>query len=964
MGKSSQKEKRLAGRVSLALAAGMFSVVPVAHGMPTFDKVNAAHNGGASVTFNGSTPAQSGDKPTSGVAIDSNLKNTIIDWKDFSVGSTEHVKFANDKNFMNIVTGKATSAIDGQISGTGDIYLINPNGVIFGQGAKVDVGNLYVSTREADGIKEKFLEGNDNPAISFSSVLEVANADITTLASADIVNLVDGDGNYVAANTVVMEGRNIRFLNVVNTTATGTVPTPPKTDDGITGRVTLRSNYNDSYANKDYTDGYIHIGHRDTDVAAVSDAVTDAYIKYAYGYVNSDAARTQDENKGVVDYTLVYNVKSDGDGKLLLTDIATKGFGKNYMLAENIDASLATGCNMTSTIGNSTDKFTGKFDGMFKSVNNLSLTGTDYIGLFGYTDGARIENVGVENERLDGNKAGGIVGYAKNSSLLNVWNAGWVDENHNYLTTRNNNDVSVGLSNISISTFGTDVGGIIGYSDSTSLTSSYNASYVNGSGLVGRMFKGTNSSNKSTISNSYNIGKLGFNSGNATYGIVYANTTSNYNKVVNVYSASNKTHGTTYEEKLTSQPSHETNGFIIESDTKYRVGSNGDPVEGNPFSVSIYSSWGTSSISNEGGVQADGTRPIWRIYEGYSLPLLTAFFQGTVSTDYQYVDGAETKQVDLASYNYGAGMPSKIYDANKVLGNTPSVTYLGINADSDLIVQNNRKNVYLDNNNNVSKFALFSGGQQGYDLYGNNFRIDQREISYDGQDSDKTFIKEYDGTNGGADALKSIFSATSGGSGFLNADAKDVKFVLADTVTATYNSPDVLNADTFTIANAETEGAITLAAADNATDTDAWKNYTVGTITNLNGTYVHDVDGAVVQIKPRSIKVSLKQDTGITKTYDGTSTVTNQNKGEGQGFLPSENLDIDNSLLLSRDSGVTVSYNGTARYVTVGANGLTDAVNAGDHKVAYEGIAITDRRRCNKAGQLQIGGQERRRFDG
>ena len=37
MGKTSQKqkEKRLAGRVSLALAAGMFSVVPVAHGMPT-----------------------------------------------------------------------------------------------------------------------------------------------------------------------------------------------------------------------------------------------------------------------------------------------------------------------------------------------------------------------------------------------------------------------------------------------------------------------------------------------------------------------------------------------------------------------------------------------------------------------------------------------------------------------------------------------------------------------------------------------------------------------------------------------------------------------------------------------------------------------------------------------------------------------------------------------------------------
>ena len=32
---------------------------------------------------------------------------------------------------MNIVTGNATSAIDGTLTGGGDIYLINPNGVIF-----------------------------------------------------------------------------------------------------------------------------------------------------------------------------------------------------------------------------------------------------------------------------------------------------------------------------------------------------------------------------------------------------------------------------------------------------------------------------------------------------------------------------------------------------------------------------------------------------------------------------------------------------------------------------------------------------------------------------------------------------------------------------------------------------------------------------------------------------------------
>ena len=205
MGKLSQvgrKEKRLAGRVSLAFAAGMFSVVPTAHGMPTLDNVETGD-----VKINSAAPVN-GATLANGASITSETKNNVVNWKDFSIAKNESLGF-DDKNYMNIVTGRATSAIDGKLTGGGDIYLINPNGVIFGASAQVNVGNLYVSTREATDAMKNAFKGEQMATANVSDVLTTLNTSLT----ADVVNLIDKNG-YVQADTVVMEGRNIRFLRL------------------------------------------------------------------------------------------------------------------------------------------------------------------------------------------------------------------------------------------------------------------------------------------------------------------------------------------------------------------------------------------------------------------------------------------------------------------------------------------------------------------------------------------------------------------------------------------------------------------------------------------------------------------------------------------------------------------------------------------------------------------------------
>ncbi|MEP7300856.1 MAG: filamentous hemagglutinin N-terminal domain-containing protein, partial [Caldimonas sp.] len=89
-------------------------------------------------------------KPTpSTELIRQTTDKAIIDWKSFSIASGERVRFEQPSSTaitLNRVVGYDPSRILGQMSSNGKIFLVNPYGVVFGAGARVDVGGLVVST--------------------------------------------------------------------------------------------------------------------------------------------------------------------------------------------------------------------------------------------------------------------------------------------------------------------------------------------------------------------------------------------------------------------------------------------------------------------------------------------------------------------------------------------------------------------------------------------------------------------------------------------------------------------------------------------------------------------------------------------------------------------------------------------------------------------------------------------------
>ncbi len=96
---------------------------------------------------------------TNGVQV-TNTPGAIIHWDRFSIGAGNTVRFVQQNAgsaVLNRVTGNTPSQIHGALQSNGRVFLLNPNGILFGAGARVDVAGLLAST--LDIRDQDFLDG-------------------------------------------------------------------------------------------------------------------------------------------------------------------------------------------------------------------------------------------------------------------------------------------------------------------------------------------------------------------------------------------------------------------------------------------------------------------------------------------------------------------------------------------------------------------------------------------------------------------------------------------------------------------------------------------------------------------------------------------------------------------------------------------------------------------------------------
>ena len=81
--------------------------------------------------------------------IEQSSPRLSINWQGFSIGAGESVAFRQPSAqaiALNRVLGQDPSVILGNLTANGQVFLLNPNGVLFGASAHVDVGGIVAST--------------------------------------------------------------------------------------------------------------------------------------------------------------------------------------------------------------------------------------------------------------------------------------------------------------------------------------------------------------------------------------------------------------------------------------------------------------------------------------------------------------------------------------------------------------------------------------------------------------------------------------------------------------------------------------------------------------------------------------------------------------------------------------------------------------------------------------------------
>ena len=99
--------------------------------------------------------------PTNGLmTINQSSQKAILNWQGFSIGVGEATHFQQPVGgvALNRVVSGNPSQILGSLSSTGQIFLVNPSGILFGNGAVLNVGGLVASTLDISNTD--FLDGN------------------------------------------------------------------------------------------------------------------------------------------------------------------------------------------------------------------------------------------------------------------------------------------------------------------------------------------------------------------------------------------------------------------------------------------------------------------------------------------------------------------------------------------------------------------------------------------------------------------------------------------------------------------------------------------------------------------------------------------------------------------------------------------------------------------------------------
>jgi len=173
--------------VALAVAFGLSP----AFAQPPAPAPNALPTGGQ-VAAGQAAISQAGSRMT----VNQATPKVVLNWQSFDIGQDAAVTYLQPNSSsvaLNRVLSLDPSRIYGHLSANGQLFLVNPAGVLFGKSARIDVGSLGVSTlsiKDSDFLfgKYAFEKAGSAGAISNEGRIQAANGGYVAFIAPRIAN--------------------------------------------------------------------------------------------------------------------------------------------------------------------------------------------------------------------------------------------------------------------------------------------------------------------------------------------------------------------------------------------------------------------------------------------------------------------------------------------------------------------------------------------------------------------------------------------------------------------------------------------------------------------------------------------------------------------------------------------------------------------------------------------------------
>jgi filamentous hemagglutinin family protein len=165
---------RLVGQLSMTALAVIFTI-----------QGSAAPVGGVVVAGQASIASAAGS-----TVVTQSTAKAAINWLSFNTAAGESVRFIQPDSksvTLNRVLGSNPSTLLGNLSSNGQVFLINPSGILFGKGASVNVGGLVASS----------LNLTDNQFMAGNYQFVAANHSAAAVTNEGTIQL-NADGGFVA----------------------------------------------------------------------------------------------------------------------------------------------------------------------------------------------------------------------------------------------------------------------------------------------------------------------------------------------------------------------------------------------------------------------------------------------------------------------------------------------------------------------------------------------------------------------------------------------------------------------------------------------------------------------------------------------------------------------------------------------------------------------------------------------